>query len=319
MSAGNKPPVEPHPPRILILRGGAIGDFIVTLPVLQTLRARWPDAEIEIWGYPHIADLAVAAGLAQKTVSLDRAEMVRFFVPVPDFAPGQEAAIQSFDIILNYLHDPEGQIRSNLHMAGAKQVLSGCAIIKRGHAVDFLLEPLMALALYETGLVPTLDFPQETLDRAAARLRALGIKGKPISIHPGSGSPKKNWPLDRYIDLVKTLRTRGREVVLVLGEADAPLRPAFDAALPDIPRLDSLPLTDLAPALASCALHIGNDSGITHLAAAVGIPVIALFGPTDPATWSPRGRIPPVILRPPSADLADLDLPTVLSALPHLP
>ena len=283
--------MTPHAPRILILRGGAIGDFIVTLPVLQTLRARWPDAEIEIWGYPHIADLAVAAGLAKKVVSLDRAEMVRFFVPVPDFATGQEAAIQSFDLILNYLHDPEGQIRSNLHMAGAKQVLSGSPLIKRGHAVDFLLEPLMALALYETGLAPALDFPKDTLDRAAARLRALGIQGKPVSIHPGSGSPKKNWPLDRYIDLIKTLRSRGREVVLVLGEADAPLRPALDAALPDIPRLDSLPLTDLAPALATCSLHIGNDSGITHLAAAVGIPVVALFGPTDPATWSPRGRI----------------------------
>ena len=165
-SAGDMSPVAPHPPRILILRGGAIGDFIVTLPVLQTLRARWPDAQIEIWGYPHIADLAVAAGLAKKVVSLDRAEMVRFFVPVPDFAPGQEAAIQSFDLILNYLHDPEGQIRSNLHMAGAKQVLSGSPIIKRGHAVDFLLEPLMALALYETGLAPALDFPPALLASA---------------------------------------------------------------------------------------------------------------------------------------------------------
>jgi ADP-heptose:LPS heptosyltransferase len=305
-----------HPPRILILRGGAIGDFIVTLPVLQTLLARWPDAEIEIWGYPHIADLAVAAGLAKKVVSLDRAEMVRFFVPVPDFAPGQEAAIQSFDIILNYLHDPEGQIRSNLHMAGAKQVLSGSPIIKRGHAVDFLLEPLMALALYETGLAPALDFPPALLARGTARLHSLGIKGHPITIHPGSGSPAKNWPLDRYIDLIKTLRTRGHEILLVLGEADAPLRPALDAALPDIPRLDSLPLTDLAPSLAACALHIGNDSGITHLAAAVGIPVVALFGPTDPATWSPRGRIPPTLLRPPSGDLSDLPVSEVLAALP---
>ncbi len=308
--------MTPHAPRILILRGGAIGDFIVTLPVLQTLLARWPDAEIEIWGYPHIADLAVAAGLAKKVVSLDRAEMVRFFVPVPDFAPGQEAAIQSFDLILNYLHDPEGQIRSNLHMAGAKQVLSGSPLIKRGHAVDFLLEPLMALALYETGLVPALDFPQETLDRATARLRALGIQGKPVSIHPGSGSPKKNWPLDRYIDLVKTLRSRGREVVLVLGEADAPLRPALDAALPDVPRLDSLPLTDLAPALATCSLHIGNDSGITHLAAAVGIPVVALFGPTDPATWAPPGPPTPPPPSPPSHPPPPPPLPTVLAALP---
>ena len=305
-----------HPPRILILRGGAIGDFIVTLPVLQTLLARWPDAEIEIWGYPHIADLAVAASLAKKVESLDRAEMVRFFVPVPDFAPGQEAAIQSFDLILNYLHDPEGQIRSNLHMAGAKQVLSGSPIIKRGHAVDFLLEPLMALALYETGLTPALDFPPALLASASARLHSLGIKGAPITIHPGSGSPKKNWPLDRYIDLIRTLRSRGREILLVLGEADAPLRPALDAALPDIPRLDSLPLPALAATLVHSALHIGNDSGITHLAAAVGIPVISLFGPTDPATWSPRGRIPPVILRPPSGALSDLSLSDVLAAIP---
>lgn len=307
-----------HPPRILILRGGAIGDFIVTLPVLQTLLARWPDAEIEIWGYPHIADLAVAAGLAKKVVSLDRAEMVRFFVPVPDFAPGQEAAIQSFDLILNYLHDPEGQIRSNLHMAGAKQVLSGSPIIKRGHAVDFLLEPLMALALYETGLAPALDLPKTTLDRGAARLRSLGIRGAPVTIHPGSGSPSKNWPLDRYIELARALRSRGREVLLVLGEADAPLRPVLDATLPpsEYPRLDTLPLTDLAATLAHSALHIGNDSGITHLAAAVGIPVVALFGPTDPATWSPRGRIPPILLRPPSGDLSALPLSDVLAALP---
>ena len=73
-----------HPPRFLVLRGGAIGDFIVTLPVLQALRDRWPDAYVEIWGYPHVARLALAAGLAQRVVSLDRAEMARFYVPVMD-------------------------------------------------------------------------------------------------------------------------------------------------------------------------------------------------------------------------------------------
>ena len=78
-------PIRTHAPRFLLLRGGAIGDFIATLPVLQALRAQWPEAVIEIWGYPHVAELAVAAGLAQSVVSLERAEMARFFVPEPQF------------------------------------------------------------------------------------------------------------------------------------------------------------------------------------------------------------------------------------------
>ena len=66
-------PIRTHAPRFLLLRGGAIGDFIATLPVLQAVRAQWPEAVIEIWGYPHVAELAVAAGLAQSVVSLARA------------------------------------------------------------------------------------------------------------------------------------------------------------------------------------------------------------------------------------------------------
>ena len=85
--------IHSHAPRFLILRGGAIGDFIATLPVLQALRAQWPEAVIEIWGYPHVAELAVVAGLAQTVVSLDRAEMARFFVPEPSFTDAQVAAI----------------------------------------------------------------------------------------------------------------------------------------------------------------------------------------------------------------------------------
>ena len=176
-------PIRTHAPRFLLLRGGAIGDFIATLPVLQALRAQWPAAAIEIWGYPHVAELAVAAGLAQSVVSLDRAEMARFFVPEPQFTDAQVAAGRSFDLIFNYLHDPVGQVRSNLLLAGAKQVLSGSPIVKRGHAVPFLLEPLQALALYDTELVPTLDWPaqggtvvyRKTINLPAARVRS-GLK-----------------------------------------------------------------------------------------------------------------------------------------------
>ena len=307
--------IRTHAPRFLVLRGGAIGDFIATLPVLQALRAQWPAATIEIWGYPHIADLAVAAGLAQAVVSLDRAEMARFFVPEPSFTDAQVAAVRSFDLIFNYLHDPVGQVRSNLLLAGAKQVLSGSPIIKRGPAVPFLLEPLQALAIYETDGTPALDFPAALRARGRARMQALGLRGRPMVVHPGSGSPTKNWPAERFVEIMRRLQAAGRETVAVLGEADVAEAAVLARELPEMPVLAGLTLTELAATLAECGAFLGNDSGIAHLAAAVGLPTTALFGPSDADVWAPRGRGGVTVLRAPEKELERLTVAAVWAAL----
>ena len=307
--------IHSHAPRFLLLRGGAIGDFIVTLPVLQALREQWPLATIEIWGYPHIAQLAVAGGLAQAVVSLDRAEMARFFVPEPSFTDAQVAAIRSFDLVFNYLHDPVGQVRSNLLLAGAKQVLSGSPIIKRGHAIPFLLEPLQALAFYDEGLVPTLDFPEELRALGRERLRARGLRGPPVAVHPGSGSPSKNWPVERFVEIIRRLRAKNTETVAILGEADAAEAAVLARELPDLPVLAGLTLVELAATLAECRAYLGNDSGITHVAAAVGLPVTALFGPSDADVWAPRGRGGATVLRAPEGELERLAVAAVWAAL----
>lgn len=307
--------IRSHSPRFLILRGGAIGDFIATLPVFQALRAKWPEAAIEIWGYPHIAALAVEAGLAQSVVSLERAEMARFFVPEPSFTDAQVVAVRSFDLVFNYLHDPVGQVRSNLLWAGAKQVLSGSPIIQRGHAIPFLLEPLQALAIFETELVPALDFSEEILARGRERLRALGLLGRPVVVHPGSGSPTKNWPVERFVEVIRRLRGQGREVILVIGEADVAESTVFAREVPDLAVLKGLTLCELAATLAECASFLGNDSGITHLAAAVGLPVVALFGPSNADIWAPQGRGGVQVLRAPEGELARLPISSVWEAL----
>lgn len=303
--------IRSHAPRFLILRGGAIGDFIVTLPVLQALRAQWPVAQIEIWGYPHIANLAVASGLAQSVVSLDRAEMSRFFVPEPSFTDAQVAAIRSFDLVFNYLHDPIGQVRSNLLLAGAKQVLSGSPLIKRGHAVPFLLEPLQALAIYETELAPALNFSEALRASGRARLRARGLLGKPVAVHPGSGSPSKNWPIERYVEIIRRLQAQKTDVVAILGEADVAEAAVLTRELPGLPILEGLTLVELAATLAECGAFLGNDSGITHLAAAAGLPVVALFGPSNADTWAPRGRGGVKVLCAPEGELVRLDVAAV--------
>jgi ADP-heptose:LPS heptosyltransferase len=302
-------------PRFLVLRGGGIRDFIVTLPVLQVLRTQWPAANIEIWGYPHIAELAVEAGLAQTVVSLEQADMSRFFVPEPSFTDHQVAVIRSFDLLFNYLYDPIGQVRSNLLLAGAKQVLSGSPLIKKGHAIPFLLEPLQALALYEDDLVPTLDLPEDLKAAGKARLRALGIKGKPLAVHPGSGQDAAGWPVERTIELIRSLRKQGREVVMVSGEADESAAELLAREVPDVPVLSRLTLVELAATLSVCDSYLGQDSGITHLAAAVGLPVLALFGPSNPATWAPRGWGQVTVVQAPEGEMVRLPVSTVWDAL----
>ena len=298
-----------------MLRGGAIGDFIVTLPALQALKGVWPGAEIEIWGYPHIAELAVAGGLAARTVSLDRAEMAKFFVPQEAWTPEQEKKIRSFDLIVNYLHDPEGQVRSNLLLAGAKQVLSGSPIIKRGHAADFLQEPLEGLGLYREGGVPRLDFGAEAMAAAEARLAGLGLARGFAAVHPGSGSAKKNWAAEKFAEVARRLKARmAGGVAVIEGEADAEGAAEMARLLPEaeFPRLRGLSLVELGAVLAACGTFVGNDSGVTHLAAAAGAGrVVAVFGPSDAATWGPRGRGEIRVVEAPGGDLGALEVEAV--------
>jgi heptosyltransferase-2 len=125
----------------------------------------------------------------------------------------------------------------------------------------------------------------------------------PIAIHPGSGSTAKNWPDERWWELLARLDA---PVLLVLGESERERWTARLLTEPAPPHrnrreiADQLPLPALASALRKCRLFLGHDSGVSHLAAAVGLPCVLLFGPTDPAMWAPPGPQVRVIRRDPT-------------------
>jgi heptosyltransferase-2 len=143
------------------------------------------------------------------------------------------------------------------------------------------------------------------------------------AIHPGSGGERKNWPVDRWQALGDWLLARkepGRPRLLIIGgEADAPALKALRAHWPQEPGGDvlfaqDLPLPHVAALLARAELFIGHDSGISHLAAAVGAPSVVLFGPTDPDIWAPPG--PDIdIVRADSPLMRDLPLDAVQNAV----
>ncbi|HEY6548414.1 MAG TPA: glycosyltransferase family 9 protein [Vicinamibacteria bacterium] len=128
-----------------------------------------------------------------------------------------------------------------------------------------------------------------------------------LALHPGSGSARKNWPAERFVTLAGRL-ARDRPCLVIEGPADEGVTLPFHASRAVFAR--GLPLRALGGLLARAGLYVGNDSGVTHLAAAFGAPTLALFGPTDPQIWSPLG--PRVrVVRAPQGRLETLEVAAV--------
>lgn len=146
------------------------------------------------------------------------------------------------------------------------------------------------------------------LPRLAVADHALLAKDATL-IHPGSGSPRKNWPVERFRELSLELLARGHVVAWIRGPAESSevIPPA------GVECLDHPSLPSLARTLAVARLFIGNDSGVSHLAAAVGAPTVALFGPTSSEIWAPDGERVRVV-RSPTGAMTDLPLQAVVKA-----
>lgn len=282
---------------ILFIRGGALGDLIVTLPTLRLVREQWPDAHIEILGHPRLAEIAVNRFYLNAARSVNHGPLSAFFTPRAVLDPDWMDYIGDFDLVLSYFYDPDGLFEENLKRCNPKEVLTHASRVPEGFgrpaARHFagILEPL-GLALgndVSSELFPSPD------DVAGARAFLEGLKpgARLVAIHPGSGGETKNWPREKWAELGRRMAAETPGVVLVLieGEADAEPAEFIAAAWRDVPhaRARLLPLPILAALLREVELFLGHDSGITHLAAAArkDLPVVALFGPTDPAVWAP--------------------------------
>lgn len=244
--------------RRLVIRPGAVGDLIVSLPALECLRADY----LEVWTATHNVPLVRFAGSVRSIMSTGLN-----LLGITDTPPARLIhRLRSFDSIVSWYGANRPEFRELVRSLDLPFTFLP-ALPPEGagmHATDFYLEQVSELTECRADPVPRIPCNVSRENFAV--------------IHPFSGSRRKNWPLEKFRQLARGLERR-MPVRWCAGEED-PL-------LPDAHRLDDL--YELARWLAQAALYIGNDSGITHLAAAVGTPVLAIFGPTDPAVWAPRG------------------------------
>jgi heptosyltransferase-2 len=281
--------------RILVLRGGALGDFLVTLPALRLLRMQWPAARIELAGNARAAELGILGGYLDDAHSQHEARWSGLFADSP-LPPEFATWLETFDLVVNFWPDPDRSLARRFPVRPGQFYLAGSADPAIAPAARHFCEPLRTLGLQTDDYCSRLPLREPMPPRNSAPgwpgLGAVDVSGAAVAIHPGSGSPAKNWPAERWLELAGQIED---PILLVLGEAEherwsGSLLAQFRAAAREsLEVADNLPLPVLADALARCRLFLGHDSGVSHLAAALGKPCALLFGPTDPAVWAPQG------------------------------
>ncbi len=282
--------------KILIIHQGALGDFICCLPALACLRRAFPDAHLTLMGYPRVLEVVRNRYYADAIVSVDRADIALLYQGGHEYPPSLRDFLRRFQLI--------GAVSSNRNpfAENLRKISRGRVVVippfppqgKAFHMVDHLLSLPRGLGVPVHTDRPRLYLQNRDREKGEAFLKDRGIEPDAllIAIHPGSGSRAKTWPPERFLELAETLVADHQAKMLwIMGPGEEDTKEEFlrthGSKGPVI--LDGLSLPHVGAILERCSVFIGNDSGITHMAAALGVPVVAIFGPSDPIRWGPRG------------------------------
>jgi heptosyltransferase III len=293
---------------ILVFRPGAIGDAILAFPVLKALREQYDGTRITLVSNAQVLPLAQAFGVAEQTFDFQDIQWSELFSSNGIRTSSMRTLLAQTDLTICWMRDPDGIIEHNLKTSGVKQSIIAPGRPSAGinlHIIDYLSRTvgLQFTTRSSLGLLNPF-FKGTTINRF-------------VAIHPGSGAAEKCWPISRFAEVIKRLWEQGHPVLLLSGPADIKRIDDLLQQLPLSPPsemfklLTNAPLLEVAQHLQQCKCYLGNDSGITHLSALLGVPTVAIFGPTDPKIWRPVGSSVKVIHEP---KLEDVTVNAVLEA-----
>ena len=291
---------EIKPAGILIVHQGGVGDFILCLPAFGSIRQYYSGARIELMGYPRILHLVEGRYYVDGGKSVDRAEFASLYLENGNLGSTVSGYFSRFDLAFLFIHDRDGVFSDNVRRAGVNEVQCISPFPEKGrrvHVIDHMLSSLSSTGIPEAGRVPRIFLLEEDRRFAEEWLRKrgahVGVENGLVALHPGSGSRNNLWPIENFLQLASRIDADLRlNTILFVGPAEREYLGSELERMRTVNPMwaEDLPLIHVASLLERRRCYIGNDSGITHLAAAVGIPTIALFGPTDPEVWGPRGE-----------------------------
>jgi ADP-heptose:LPS heptosyltransferase len=276
--------------RALVFFPGALGDFICFLPALGALAKT---ARVDLFARSGFADLLPDS---VRVCSLESYEVNRLFVP----QAGDEEKLRDFFAGYASVYSWMGSGHDDFVRRLQKFCCGRAHIFPFDGATDKHQSHYYFCCLGMPAgrfLLPKINLRAEFLAWSADYWRRHGFAGRRVlALAPGSGAREKNWPVEAFAAVAEWWRNQGAEPLVVLGPAEEERR-GFEVLLRSFKAVRNLSLGNLAAVISRSDIYLGNDSGISHLAAALGIPTAALFGPSNVKKWRPRGERVLVIRR----------------------
>lgn len=254
--------------KILIVHLGALGDLLLSRPALLAIRMRFPQAEIDFLGYPHLTSLIKWEMRIRHTYNIE-------------YTKENEKFWYNYDLFIFFA-------RKNYPAWEKVLTFAPSIFIKTipPPEVNLPVFQFQLQQLHKQGFEIPSEFPSLSLPPAEISLNIC----PDFLIHPGSGSSSKNWPPAYFAEVIQAFSQCNPG--LIIGPADRKVAEEILSFLGNkkIILLEQLSLLTLAAIISKVRVFLGNDSGISHLAAALGVPSFVIFGPTNANIWKPWGR-----------------------------
>jgi len=273
--------------RLLVIFPGALGDLTCLGPALRAIARRHHGATLELMARPELVRFALGRLGVEGGHSIDRREVSSLFRNDAGADPAAHAFFGQFGRIYSFFAAEDHNFRRSLGAAATGEV--SFHLFRPpgdGHIGSLYLDSIGASG---DPVESRVDLAKSDFESGEEVLRRVGTaRGEFCLVFPGSGSLTKNWPLDRFVKLANQASSFVKPLA-VLGPAESGMEASFQER--QVAVLKGLDLEVVAALAHHARAFVGNDSGVSHLAAAAGARGVVIFGPTDPVRWQPLGEV----------------------------
>jgi ADP-heptose:LPS heptosyltransferase len=280
---------------VVIVHPGALGDVLLAVPALRQLRAQHPQHQLVLCAKDSVARLLLECKVIDAWASVEGGAWADVYDPDAPLTGELKNWLSCCDRAIAWIQDEKGNLAAALRKAGARRTIVSSPFamgVKATHQSDRFCEIAQVSPASLVSFKP-LQLSGEIRSLGSVCLGDAGMRVDQslVAIHPGSGSPQKSVGVTTMARMIAKIQGEGVIPIVIEGPAD---RQAVLNLLGEIPSpltaLQALDLRTLAGVLSHVRLFVGHDSGVTHLAALLGVPTVVIFGPTDPERWAPLGK-----------------------------
>ena len=280
---------------VVVIHPGALGDVLLAVPAIKKVASQFPHHHRLLIARASVSRLLKECGVVDEWIAIESQVSSGLFAEFGEQSVALRSSLERCDVAVAWTEDIDGSLARLLCAYGVRQIRIQSPFspaLRRIHQRDRFLETIDEGS--SNGLRENVfEVPDHLIEAGRICLEKKGVtKGRTlVLIHPGSGSIHKCLGPEKWAHIIQQLQYRGMSPVVLEGPTDQDAVERVQGLLSTQPPvLRDLSLSLLVGVLAHMDLYVGNDSGVTHLAAIVGVRTGAVFGPTDPHRWAPTGR-----------------------------